>query len=325
MMGLLRNTIFVSLRGAKRRSNLVLSSENKIAALPSVARNDTFGEFRNSSMIHYKRASILVLSVWVLAIFSILSLGLYRIVFSQIKLAKAIEERVICQYLAKAAVMYAQIKRQKDDTPYDTLYELRISQERELSRGKFSYVMIDEESKININTATEAIIAKLPGLNPELAKKVLVSTLKPFVVKEEILLVEGITEEIYNGFKDIITVYTDGKVNINTAGTDVLTVLGLDDALAEIIKKFRAGLDGEEATEDDEVFENTGEVVDKLRSYVGFSAEQEQALAALFSQGIITTDSKNFSLEINTQILDKSAMKYNIVMDKDRIKQWMEY
>ncbi|MFH1441559.1 MAG: hypothetical protein ABIH18_05935 [Candidatus Omnitrophota bacterium] len=47
-LGLLRNTIFVSLRGAKRRSNLVLSSENKIAALPSVARNDTFGEFRNS-------------------------------------------------------------------------------------------------------------------------------------------------------------------------------------------------------------------------------------------------------------------------------------
>ena len=50
-MGLLRNAIFVSLRGAKRRSNLVLSSENKIATLPSVARNDTFGEFCNSPNI----------------------------------------------------------------------------------------------------------------------------------------------------------------------------------------------------------------------------------------------------------------------------------
>lgn len=51
----LRNTIFVSLRVPRRnvggRSNLVLSSENKIAAFPLAARNDTFGEFSNSPIM----------------------------------------------------------------------------------------------------------------------------------------------------------------------------------------------------------------------------------------------------------------------------------
>lgn len=276
-------------------------------------------------MIYYKKASILVFSIWVMVAFSVFVLGLYNIVSSQLKMAGRLEERALCQYLAKAAVVYSQAKRQKDETNYDTLYELRTREERELGRGGFGYVLVDEESKIGINSVSEAVIARLPGLNPEAAGKIFVSDLKPFIVKEGILLVEGITEEMYNRFKDIITVYGAGKININTAGTEVLTAIGLDDGLAQIIKKFRAGLDGEEATDDDEVFENTAEIVDKLRSYTGFSSEQEQALAALISQNIITVESKEFSLQIDTQILDKPAMKYNIVMDKDKIKQWMEF
>ena len=96
--------------------------------------------------------------------FSILSVGLYRIVFARLNLMRAIEQRISGLYLAKAAFMYNASQRSKRNTEYDTLYELRNKKERQLGLGKFTYILVDEESKININTASNDIISRLPGL-----------------------------------------------------------------------------------------------------------------------------------------------------------------
>jgi len=250
--------------------------------------------------------------------------GLYSIISSQIRLTKSIEERFLCAYLAKAASIYAQTERKKDKTAYDTLYELRQKQQRQLGLGKFIYTLVDEESKININNCSAEVIARLPGLNLELAKSITNSSLRPFHLKEEIMLVEGITEGIFKECKDFITTYSEGRVNINTAPLEVLKILGLDERLANAIEDFRRGLNNQEVTEDDGVFENTGEIISKLVSFRGLSETQKATLSQLINQGLITTESKNFSLQIETQILDKSAMRYTIVMDKDKIRQWRE-
>lgn len=62
------------------------------------------------------------------------------------------------------------------------------------------------------------------------------------------------------GIEDIITVYTDGKVNINTAGLEVLaSLLGGNTELAMNIIEHRAGADGIDGTEDDSPFSSVNE------------------------------------------------------------------
>ncbi|MDB4349332.1 general secretion pathway protein GspK [Omnitrophica bacterium] len=80
---------------------------------------------------------------------------------------------------------------------------------------------------------------------------------RDFIVPEELLLVRGITEELfYDKLKGYITVYGEGKININTASEDVLTALfGIGyPALASKIIDYRRGVDGKAGTDDDRWF-----------------------------------------------------------------------
>ena len=282
---------------------------------------------RQFSYLYRESASILIICVWILVFFSALSVGLYRIVSTQMKFTKILEERAICQYLAKSACLYYKFEKTKDEIPYDSLYKLRNPQTKELGKSKFTYTIVDEESRININTASCEVIARLPGMDLELAQAIMASHLRPFQRKEEILLVEGMTKEIFDGIKEFITVYTDGKININTAPSEVLIALGLDETLVKAIEGFRAGEDGKEATEDDNIFKEVGTIISQLRSYISFSSAQEAELVSLISQQRLTTAAKNPSLNIETMVYGRQAMKYAIVMNTEKwnIKQWREY
>jgi general secretion pathway protein K len=68
---------------------------------------------------------------------------------------------------------------------------------------------------------------------------------------------------VYNvGFKQLFTPISTGKINISTAGREVLQLLpGVDEYTAEGIIKLRAGLDGVDGTEDDIPFRNPGEII----------------------------------------------------------------
>jgi DNA uptake protein ComE-like DNA-binding protein len=227
--------------------------------------------------------------------------------------------------MAYAAYIYAKNQIEKDKSSYNTLYELRKKQEMQLGIGKFSYTLVDESSKININSASVNVISRLPGLSLELAKAIYVSSSKPFNNKEELLLIDGISEELYNKFKDFITVYSQGGVNINTASQEVMAALDCDEELVNIIDDFRKGRDAKEATKDDQVFKDIGGIIDTLESFRGLSGAQKTILSQLIGSGLIGAVSSNFSLQIETKVLDKPAMRYVIVMDGALIKQWREY
>lgn len=86
----------------------------------------------------------------------------------------------------------------------------------------------------------------------------------PFAVPEELLLVKGMTRDVFNKIKDIITVYSDGKVNINTVSGRVLSAHGLSAHLVEIVIEYRKGLDRLEGTEDDRYFDQPENVAAKI-------------------------------------------------------------
>jgi type II secretory pathway component PulK len=63
------------------------------------------------------------------------------------------------------------------------------------------------------------------------------------------------------GLTNVFTPFSNGRININTADTNVLAMIpGSDAAMAEIIRKTRAGPDGVDGTEDDTPFRNPGEL-----------------------------------------------------------------
>ena len=66
----------------------------------------------------------------------------------------------------------------------------------------------------------------------------------PFDTTEELLLVKGITPQIFDRIRDYVTVYSDGKININSASKQVIMSLSekMNPALTQIIidrRKFK--------------------------------------------------------------------------------------
>lgn len=276
-----------------------------------------------------KKGSVLVITIWVLVILVILAGGLARAVSTEIKWAGYLERRLLSINLAKAAIRWAVLERKKDSTPeYDSVYELQKERLKELGRGKFVYSIVDEESKININTVSQELLANLPDITPEIAKNIYESELKPFSLIEEVLLTEGITEEEFSSFKDFITVWTEGKVNINTASAEVLRTLGLEEDLVEIIERFRRGDDDEIASEDDRIFKSTGSILNDLREFTILSPEQSQQIIGLLSKNLITVQSKNLKVNIQTEVDNKPGKNFSVVLRPEaegmRVVRWEE-
>lgn len=278
----------------------------------------------NSKYYLGKKSSMLIIAIWILVFFSILSLASYKIASSQIDLAKKINQRISAQYLAKAICLYVQTRMQNDNTDYDTFYELGGDIDRDFGFGKVSCKIVDEGAKININIASPKILENIEGFDQEIAKAIIDSQFRPFNIKEELLLLNEITQDSFMQSKDYITVYGKGAVNINTVSLGILKILGMDQDLIKIIDNYRLGLDGAWATEDDGIFENTGSIINNLREFTGLFHKQEILIFSLISKGILGVTSEVLSLEITTEINNNLAVKYIVIIDEDGIKKWIE-
>lgn len=254
-----------------------------------------------------QRGAILITSLWIVAILSILAIGIGFRVSLELRLARYGMDRLKSLYLAEAGIFKSQEILSKDANEYDSIYECGIDlseyytglpfadrlgaifKDSKLGEGSYSvsyseegtefYGMMDEERKININTASQEVLQNLFGAgSEELVASILFWRNTPiavgpnddiyyegleypyackkdkFEVIEELLLVRHMTPEIFNSVKDYITVYGEGEVNINTAPKKVFMALGMPEQLADKIVEFRNGNDAQKGTADDEVF-----------------------------------------------------------------------
>lgn len=272
-----------------------------------------------------KKGSVLIISIVMLALFSILSLALYKICSARISLARKVDELTLSKQAAYSMCEVVLRDLQEDGSTYHTLYELRLPREKEFGLATVSYYFIDEESRINVNNVSEEVIAQLENLDEKEAEKIYDSILRPFSVKEEILLVEDIDIEEYNEIKEFITIYGSGVVNINTAPKEVLIALGMSESLVSDIINFRAGFDNEEITEDDNYFEGQGEIIDKLNEYYGLFQEDEEKLEQLMAAGLIDAKSSNFNMKLEVKVKGRQAKNYDIILNKNGVVNWREY
>ncbi|MBL7156750.1 MAG: general secretion pathway protein GspK [Candidatus Omnitrophica bacterium] len=277
------------------------------------------------------KSSILITTLWIMAILSLLAMGIGFRSSIEVRLTKYNMDELEARYAAKAGIVKAReflSSDRKED--YDTLYECGISLKinetpesifspnfNKLGNGRFCvfyrqksdidekeytyYGMADEERKINIKLSCyqkkEDYKNILKRLSPDLTDEIISAMVDwqdsdseastpggaentyyseslehpygckngDFELVEELLLVKGITREIFNEIKDNVTVYTEGKININTASREVLNAILNDEGdaypnLADKIIHYRRGFDGKETTKDDRPIKDLGTI-----------------------------------------------------------------
>jgi len=179
------------------------------------------------------------------------------------------------------------------------------------------YGMADEESKVNINKADAKLLISLMrvvlGVDDVEAQGLAASIVDwrdadsemsmpqgsaedsqyrglkyayeskdaPFQVLEELLLVNGFNANVFEKLKKYITIYGSGRVNINTAGRELLYIVGFSQVTADKILDLRAGKDGFAGTADDIVFTSISDIGPKLSQASGFSVSDITALNAV--------------------------------------------
>ena len=222
------------------------------------------------------------------------------------------------------------------------------------------YGCVEEESKININKAELGVLERLfkvvLSCEDSVAQKLAASILdwrdadselsipdgsaeylyysglafpyaaknSEFEVIDELLLVKGFTDNVFEKIKDYVTIYGDGRVNINTAPEAVLYALGLDADTAGKIILYRAGKDEVRGTLDDNIFVSNSEISTKLIQAYPFSddiIEQLNGVAALF----LTVNSNNFLIKSTAKLGAKNSLSVSAIANRDgKILYWRE-
>lgn len=298
------------------------------------------------------RGSILILTLWILTTLVLLAVGLGYTTSIDQRLVSYQRDRLKALYLAKAGYVRALAELEQDSTPEVDSYQdpwaqnPEAFQEAELGEGIFTvsypvpgedgeekvvHGVVDEDRKVNINTASEDVLVRLPGMTEEIVEALLEwrekhsaegegegegkekgkeeEKEKPFGVLEELLLVEGMTDEVFEALQPLTTVYTDGKINLNTSPKDVLISLGMDDGLVDKISRFRNGLDDIRGTEDDQSFTNTGSAVQQLNGFEPLSPEETALLAGIISQNLLKVRSDFYRIYSKGAVRDGKIIR----------------
>ena len=205
------------------------------------------------------------------------------------------------------------------------------------------YGVIDEERKININTVNVAVLSRLIekaiNVKSDQARRLAESILDwrqfgesqakgffsdgyysnleyPYAKKDadyesldELLLVKDITKEIYDQLIKFVTIYGNGRVNINTASREVLYALGFDDVLIDKIFEVRSGRDAQEATLDDHIFLKTYDIATEVNTVVKLLPEEIHQIDAINKQDLLTTNSFYYSIKSAVHLAHSSFSK----------------
>ncbi len=238
----------------------------------------------------------------------------------------------------------------------------RFSVSYENGFGETRFGLIDEESKININKADVQVLERLFRLcgfeefeaqdlafsivdwrdaDSELSSpsggaedsyyRLLPTPYEakdaPFQVIDELLLVKGVNENIFQKIRNYITIYGNGRVNINTATKPVLMSVGFSENIVDRIIAFRNGKDDLPGTADDDSFEAIDDLSAKLSDTNNLSQAEQAQVNNINSLGLVTTKSANFTVK-SRATLGRSKFVYEVICVVNRqgkILYWNEF
>ncbi len=122
---------------------------------------------------------------------------------------------------------------------------------------------------------------------------------------EELLLIKGVTPEVFLKVQPYVTVDGDAVFNINTAPAPVFLAYGFSAGLVEKILNFRRGRDLVEGTFDDRPFKNRGTIVADLKQVTSLGTDEEKSLKDFTESGILDVKSFMFSAVSTANIKER--------------------
>ena len=145
-----------------------------------------------------------------------------------------------------------------------------------------------------------------------------------FEVFDELLLVKGMSSEVLEKLKNYITIYSNNKININTAPAEVLLALNLGMDLTDKIISFRCGKDRLEATGDDNIFTSPSEIIARLDDFSELSVQESVNLGNLISAGVFSVSSSNFMVRSIASLGKRESQIICIFNREGEILYWKE-
>ena len=119
---------------------------------------------------------------------------------------------------------------------------------------------------------------------------------------EELRLVKGMTKEIYSFIENYITIYGDGRVNINTSSKEKLCALGIVPSLADKLIEIRHGEGPKGPEEDVTVFKDISKISETVSSRYLLSPVEQESLDHALTQGEFCVSSGIFKITGRTKI-----------------------
>ncbi len=145
-----------------------------------------------------------------------------------------------------------------------------------------------------------------------------------FELFDEVRLIKGMTGEIFDQVFPYITVYGDGQVNINTAPKEVLYALGMDNSLIEKIFLARRGVDHEDGTADDYIFQKSFDIVSELRNFTDIQSFEADEIDRLNREMKLKTTSIFFRIESHG-VFRRENQPMKVTCIYNQAEQWIEY
>lgn len=153
---------------------------------------------------------------------------------------------------------------------------------------------------------------------------------KPLNRLEELLMIEGFDLDIFNKLSNYLTIYGEGKININTAPKEILAALGLSKDHAQNIIDYRNGPDAQAATGDDVPIQDVVELQSKQAEIFKsgpLSSEDIATISGLITARITVTSDfyrVNSSAVVNN-VKSKISAVVKIEADKSpQYEYWYE-
>jgi type II secretory pathway component PulK len=233
-----------------------------------------------------KKAQALIISLWVLAILTVMAVGIGHRVAMSLRMSRYGRDSLQALYQAKARVNLAISKILQDTSPgYDSMAEEWMNPVDEAL-----YNIFDEDRLLNLNQAPAALlIALFEGTGVPVTTDLVNNLLiwrgdaldtkayeslgyspkgADFACVEELMMVKDLTAEDYGKVKDLVTVFAR-KTNVNTVSQEALNMimrsqaaslsandvtLANADSLTQKIVLWRNGPDNVAGSADDRAF-----------------------------------------------------------------------
>jgi len=228
-----------------------------------------------------EKGIILVVVLWVLFFLSIVCITLGTENRMNMRIQSLRNEQLRMFYLAQEGIDRAIIALSEDEVEFDGVGEQwckDFSLQKEAAL--LSYKVVDEDRFLNINSASRELLDNIELVFPEITSQIIdnIDELRPFNLTQEVIDRVGIDKNAFyadtvgseQNLGDLITVFSDGKININTAPDMVLMMIpDMSEAAAEAIIAKRQ----------DVAFKEDSRLSDEL-SVLGLSPQQISSLLA---------------------------------------------